>query len=390
VVLAEHGGCPNFAFANAKFELKNGVPIKQNRPVPVRHQPRVGANSTSALAEHLGLSRWTISRVLNGHSGVHPKTVKRVQDEIKRLGFVPNFHARHLRKGETGMIGLCFHEMESPTVIQKSALLQRFLREHQFQTLIEMTNGEAKLEEEVLRHFISMRVDGIVIIGATLEASGPVFGRIRAENTALVWVDPETEIACNEVTVDRAAAMRFSVEHLHGLGHRDFVLLGLDPSQAYGKQRWKGFWQAAKKLGVPRASVAHIYGRGHRHYDYEYGEVLGNRMLDQNACVRGTAILAVNDRVAIGVMRAIKARGGVLPDDFSIVGYDDLDVCEYVEPRLTSVNQRVDVLMQKTTECLLSTIRQPLVRGGGTREMVCPELVVRDSCIRRARCENKV
>src|SRR5690606_23635790 len=105
-----------------------------------------GVATTSALARHLGLSRWTVSRVLNGHPGVRPDTVARVRAAMDELGFTPDPLARGLRGTPTGAVGVCFSELESPILARKTATLQRLLREAGLRSLIELTNGEADLE----------------------------------------------------------------------------------------------------------------------------------------------------------------------------------------------------------------------------------------------------
>ena len=111
--------------------------------------------STKDLAEHLGLSRWTVSRVLNGHPEVKEETRRRVLDAARELGFSPNAMARGLRGGSTGLVGVCFQEIESPALAKKTAFLQQQLRAMGFQGMIELTDGDPNLEESVLRHFLS-------------------------------------------------------------------------------------------------------------------------------------------------------------------------------------------------------------------------------------------
>lgn len=120
-------------------------------------------SSTKDLAQHLGISRWTVSRVLNGHPEVKEESRIRVLEAAGELGFSPNAMARGLRGGPTGLIGVCFQELESPALAKKMAFLQQELRTWGFQAMIELTDGDPELEESVIRHFLSLRTEGIHI-----------------------------------------------------------------------------------------------------------------------------------------------------------------------------------------------------------------------------------
>lgn len=340
-------------------------------------QATVPVATTSALARHLGLSRWTVSRVLNGHPGVHRDTVARVQAAMAELGFTPDPLARGLRGGRSGTIGVCFQELESPILARKTATLQRLLREAGFRALIELTNGQPDLEDSVVRHFLSVRVEAVVLLGSALRSTDPVVALLRSAGVPVVTIDPEHRLPFTDVTLDRPAAMTLALEHLYAAGHRRFALLGLDPANAYGAARWAGLRSSARRLGVAlRRDVTSHFRPGHLVHDYAYGADLAEQFL--RARSDATGLLAVNDRVALGAIHRLRAADRMVPRDLSVIGYDNLDVGPHVVPELTTIDQQVGLMMQMATSLLLAGLQ-----GGGARspvrQVVQPVLVQRGS-----------
>ena len=333
--------------------------------------------NTSALAEHLGLSRWTISRVLNGHAGVRAKTADRVNAAMRELGFQPNPMARSLRGMRTGTIGVCFQEFESPLLAHKTAILQQMLREENFNALIELTNRNPALEEKVIRHFIANRVEGIVLVGSLQKPGDAGALRLAMGKVPTVLIDPENSLPYSEVTLDREDAMRLVLEHLYSLGHRSFAVLGIDPEDAYGSRRWRGIRNTAKTLGISlKTHVSSFFKPDYYKHDYRYGEYLADQLLCSG--VLPTAVIALNDRVAMGAIKRLRAAGLEIPRDLSMVGYDNLEVADYFQPTLTTVDQHVELLMNTAREILLRSIEEGDEREPQRRQIV-PVLIERES-----------
>src|SRR5215207_8358631 len=138
-------------------EFSNVVSAPSKNPV----QPVI--RSTADFARHVGLARTTVSRVLNGQPGLKQKTIDRVQLALSETGFTPNAHALHLKGKRTSMIGVCMEDLATPPAVRKLATLQRVLRARGFFSLIEVfTTGAGR---EVVRHFLSMRVEVVVFVG---------------------------------------------------------------------------------------------------------------------------------------------------------------------------------------------------------------------------------
>lgn len=337
-------------------------------------------STTRALAEHLGLSRWTVSRVLNNHPGVLPATVERVHQAIVELGFQPNALARGLRGARTGIIGLCFQEIESPILARKATVLQQRLREEGLNALIELTNENEALEQRAIRHFLSMQVEGVILLGSSLRPGDALLEVLEQERIPCVFVDPLHSVKGRVIRLDRAHSMSMVVEYLYGMDHRRFGLLGIDPENPYGASRLEGLKRTATKLGLSLETDFYLcYEPGEKHHNFAYGERLTERLLRETSLP--TAIVALNDRIAIGAISALTRAGLNVPGNVSVVGYDNLDVGAYFNPRLTTVEHRVTVMMHRAVETLLELIREKEAadRKRNREVLIEPELVLRDS-----------
>lgn len=346
---------------------------------PMSHQRQGGVTTTAALARELGLSRWTVSRVLNGHPGVLPETVNRVRQAMARAGFQPNAMARGLRGGPTGIVGVCFQELESPILARKASLLQQALRERGFHALIELTNGDRELERSAVSTFLSLRAEGAVLIGSQLAEDDQALEAWRSQGKPIIWVDPESTVAGEQLAIDRAYSMRLVLDHLHSLGHRRFAVLGIDPDNPYGAFRWPAFQRHCRKLGVAiERDAILLYVSGHGTHDYDYGRVLADRLLGVERLP--TAVIALNDRVAIGAMNRLREAGVRTPQDVSVVGYDNLEIGDHVVPRLTTIDQCAERLMRLAAERMVSLLRaQEQAEEPSRRQSVRPRLIVRES-----------
>lgn len=319
-------------------------------------QPAI--QSTDALARHLGLSRWTVSRVLNNHPGVRAETRQRVQDAMLQLGFEPNMMARGLRGTRTMMIGVCFQELDSPVLARKTAMLQQLLRKEGYRAIIELTGGDPLLEEAVIRNFLSIKVDGIVLVGSTLQTRQPIVRQLHAVPTPVVTVDPCSDLPMTQIHLDRIWAMKMIIDHLHELGHRRFALLGFGSDRQYGHLRLRGIGEALQSRGLNvehAATELHLPGRELQ--DYNYGYHLGELYLALPQ--PPSAVIGLNDRIAIGAMKAIVEGGLQVPGNVSIVGFDNLDVTAWTSPTVTTIDQQVELLMSTAASVLLQQIRDP-------------------------------
>jgi DNA-binding LacI/PurR family transcriptional regulator len=334
--------------------------------------------STTALARHLGLSRWTISRVLNGHPEVKAETVIRVREAMKELGFVPNPMARGLRGARTGMIGVCFQSFDIPILVQKIAVLQGALRRAGYRGLIELTDRNPELEREVVHHFSAVKVEGIVLVGGPTPGDpAGVIDILQDRRIPTVIIDPSFSVSLPVVEVDRREGMRSVLTHLLDLGHERFALIGIDRTMIYGASRWSGIESIIEDRGLSLdKQFIELTEPGCDDIGYEYGRRLAGRLLDLDD--RPTAVVALNDQVAIGAMARFEESALTVPRDISIVGFDNLEVSAHISPSLTTVDQGVVNLMETAVEVLTRQL-EGREDPGSVPVLIRPDLVIRKS-----------
>ncbi|MDQ8185538.1 LacI family DNA-binding transcriptional regulator [Pelagicoccus sp. SDUM812002] len=346
--------------------------------MPAPNEEENNIRSVGDFAKYLGLSRWTVSRILNGHSGVHEDTRERVMSEMHRLGFQPNMMARSLKGAKTGLIGVCFQEIESPILARKISSLQESLRSRGLRAVMEITSGLPEAERDIINHFLSLRVDGVILIGSGLAQDDPILARLVRESVPVVTVDSLKDIPLPSVDVDRHAAMGLTLRHLQQRGHESFALLGLESDPIYGSRRIDGLKEAAQRLRLDwDKSFLSIKIDDRRDWSYEYGYDLAQSLLQLESPPRG--VIALNDRVAIGAMKAIREWGYEIPTDFSVVGFDNLEIGQWCEPTLTTVGQNVAELIEKSVGLIEKLIGGQEKHEVGPAIMVQPKLIVRAS-----------
>lgn len=344
----------------------------------LEREEEANIRSVGDFAKHLGLSRWTVSRILNGHTGVHEDTRRRVMDEMNRIGFQPNMMARSLKGAKTGLIGICFQEIESPILARKISSLQESLRARGLRGVMEITSGVPGAERDIINHFFSLRVDGVILIGSELSPTDPIIRRLAAESMPVVTVDAAYDIPLPKIELDRRSAMLLALRHLQQRGYKNFALLGLESDPVYGARRIEGLKAAAAKLGIDwETSFLSLKDTGRKMWSYQYGFDLAQELLQLENPPRG--VIALNDRVAIGAMKAIREWGYDIPKDFSVVGFDNLDIGQWTEPALTTVGQNVGELIEEAIRCIQNLIESPVTPNDPPVVLVQPKLIVRAS-----------
>lgn len=335
-------------------------------------------HSMSELAKHLGLSRWTVSRVLNGHKGIHPDTAARVRDAIRELKFSPNPLAQGLRGGRTNLIGVCLPEIEEYHLGYKLESLRRALAPEGFHMMVAITNGDKREEADTLGRFRVLRAAGVVLIASRLAAGNVTIRQLREEGIPLVNVDPMAAPPRESFSVDRAAGMKEAVHHLLDLGHRSIAIAGISGQSRYSQARLEGVSAAFAERGLDAAQMAQTIRQlplpeGNSRDADNFGLSLyeTGRRTAAAFCKNGpvntarpsrshpTAVLALNDRLAIGLIDGLRDLGLRVPQEVSVVGYDNMEAGAFFSPRLTTIDIRPDELIAHTTARLLHQIRNP-------------------------------
>jgi LacI family transcriptional regulator len=323
------------------------------------------------VAERVGLSSAAVSRVLNGSPAAKsiPKaTQERIREAARQLNYRPNLLARSLRRGISHTIGVLVPEVsEGYATLVLAGLEQGLLQAGYFYYLISH-HHRADLIEQSQVMLVERAVDGIVAIDTALQ-------RHRQLPTVTISC-PDKQESITNIVLNHKRAAELAIDHLAGLGHRHIAVIKGQAFSSDTEPRWQAIQHAAAKasLKLNPELVAQLEGDSPSH---EPGYFAAQRLLASKQPF--TAIFAFNDVSAIGAIRAVREAGLRVPQDISVVGFDDVQSAAFQNPALTTVRQPLRTMGILAAEAILRQIATPGEYPPSRQIVVDPELVVRDS-----------
>jgi DNA-binding LacI/PurR family transcriptional regulator len=323
------------------------------------------------VARHAGVSVATASRALNGLDIVNPETRDRILMVMEELGFRPSPAARRLSLGRTLTVGVVVSFLTRPQAAERLRGVDAVLGDSEFDLVIYNVESVQKRDHYLGTLAQSQRTDGLLVMSLPpLTEAASILSR---SPVPVVFIDVHTQSVASmpRVIGDDLAGGAIAARHLLDVGHTAIAFIGDAVADPFGftssRDRERGFTDELAKagLGIPPIWIGHgAHGR------YEARE-LAHRMLGGDR--RPTAILTASDTQALGVIAAARELGLRVPEDLSVIGYDDIEAADYVG--LTTVRQQLFESGRRGAEILLSEIEdraaQPPVA------MLTPELVVR-------------
>ena len=321
--------------------------------------------SIQDVARLAGVSSQTVSRVSTGAEHVRPDTRARVLEAMDLLGYSPNHAARALRNGAFGAIGLLAHRFErTGEALTTEGVVEAAQAEDYAVTLVDVRRPEAGDWQDAAQRLSHQAIDGLVIIRA--ETATPESLALPA-GLAVVVSDSRLVGHYPAVLADQLGGTRAAVQHLLDLGHRTVHHLAGPEDSDPASLRVAGWRGCLEEAGV-RAPEA---WRGD--WTAASGYRVGQRIAADDDV---TAVYCANDEMAIGLVRALHERGRRVPDDVSVVGFDDIALGEFTYPPLTTVRQDFHAIGRELVRLLLDQVRGQTLRTG-QRVVVPTQLVVR-------------
>ncbi|MFC4776917.1 LacI family DNA-binding transcriptional regulator [Paenibacillus sp. GCM10023252] len=323
------------------------------------------------VAERAGVSIATVSRVLNGKDRVLRSTREKVQSAIEELDFQPDYIARSMVMKETKTVGLLLPGLTNEFWATLAEYIEKSLWERGYtMTLCMIGNEGVDKERAALRSFADKKVDGIIFCVSHLfadyterhSASGPF---------DIPGVSFELEISgMSSVQGDHIQASRQAVDHLLDLGHTEIAYIG---GPIVSPDRELGYRQALLTRQIAASEA--LIQRGDP--TIAFGREAARRLVDNKTPF--TAIFCGNDLMAIGAIQELMSRGLRVPEDISVVGYDDINAAALVTPTLTTVRQPIDLIAQSLVDLLFNRMTG-LEQPQQSRKLLFPmELIVRGS-----------
>jgi LacI family transcriptional regulator len=324
------------------------------------------------VAEHAGVSPSTVSRILNGTAIVSEEKRSAVDRAIAELGFVPNPVARGLAGGRTFSIGVLTQAIDSPFYGVALRGIEDELDQAGYIPLFVSGHWIAAEEARCIDVLRSRRVDGIMVLTGRLSDAA-----LRSCARALPVVVTGRSLEAPglfSLNFDNVGGARLATEHLIGLGHRRIAFIAGDSAHPDAVERERGYRDALGAAGIPFVASLVVPGQ----FNEESGRLAMEHLLDSRQPF--TAVFAANDQMAFGAALALYRRGLRVPDDVSLMGFDDLAESVYSIPPLSTVHQPGYELGRLAAGAML----QLLAGARPTIELPAPRLVVRESTRRLA------
>ncbi len=301
------------------------------------------------VAQAAGVSLKTVSRVVNGEDGVSPDLIGRVEDAVRLLRYQPDERARNLRQSasRTGSIGFVMVDVSNPFFSSILRGLEDVARERDCLVLAGSSDGDINRQHRLIEDFVARRVDGLVVV-----TSGHDLGPLAEEidrGTPVVFLDLEPpQHECDLVRSDHRGGARAITEHLLAHGHRDVAFCGDDASVFSAGQRLDGYRDAMAAAGL-RPNPSWVMAESLRPDEWQpvVVDLLQRRR-------RPTALVTAQNFVTIGAVTALHRLG--LQHDIALIGFDDVELADVVEPGISVVPQQPMRLGRRAGEILFERL----------------------------------
>ncbi|MFC7398312.1 LacI family DNA-binding transcriptional regulator [Chelatococcus sp. GCM10030263] len=326
------------------------------------------APTIATVAELAGVSTATVSRALQRPDKVQPQTRERVMAAVRATGFVPNSQARNLRSRASRTVILLVRDISNPFYLEIYKGVEEAAVEAGYKVLM----GDARNDDERIQHYIDMvharHADGLILmVGRFPEVLKAELGRLPP---IVIALETFPDLSLPFVKIDNVAAAAEAVEHLVALGHRRIAHITGPMPETLAVDRLAGYRRALAAHGLAPDEALVVQGD----FGLAAGRAAVRRLFETGTDF--TAIFAASDQMAVGAVSELRARGLAVPDDISVVGFDDIVLADAFEPPLTTIHQpRFDIGRQAMARMIGLLAKEP----GGEDVVFATRLVVRGS-----------
>lgn len=340
------------------------------------------------IAKIAGVSRSTVSRVINNYTNVPEETRKKVLEVIEKYNYVPHASARMLAGGKNKSIGLFVFDRSGASTGRQVTTSPYFSpmiggiidsANQEGYSILASIVSEAKDDRSMKETFYNKSIAGGIFLG--IQDNEPVVLELVAEGHRLALIDhridrnSEITSGCTIVNGDNFRGAYEAVNYLIELGHSRIAHITGEAGQLSAIQREEGYRSAMKDAGLMGAKELVVQGDFHMEGGYQAARFL---LTNQSTKTAPTAIFIANDSMAIGAMQAIRDIGLRIPRDVSIIGFDDIEIAQYLRPSLTTVRMELVQMAELAVGELIGTIENG--ENKPKSHVLGVKLVCRESC----------
>jgi LacI family transcriptional regulator len=322
------------------------------------------------VAKAAKVSPSTVSRILNGTAVVSQDKRKNVEEAIARLGYRPNFMAQALAKGRSMLVGVVTQSISSPFYGETFVGIEHGLAEGGYHPMFISAHWRVDEEREVIEMLTARRTDALIVLGGNLEDAflTKIAATLPVVTVGRIVVGLENQ----SISVNQEMGAMLGVRHLLGLGHRKIAHISGPTSHRDARERLLGYQNALAEFGIAFDPSLVIEGN----YQERAGLLATEQLLSRHTDI--SAIFCANDQTAFGARLALHRKGIRVPEDISLLGFDDLFASSFTTPPLTTVRQPGEEMGMNAARLVLSLLEQrPLIPTP-----LNPTLIVRESTSR--------
>ncbi|HCW54801.1 MAG TPA: LacI family transcriptional regulator [Clostridium sp.] len=330
------------------------------------------------IAKIAGVSPSTVSKFINNYSDVSEKTRSKVKKILEEQNFQPSYEAQCLSTKRTWTLGLVYFENSKIGLKHPyfAAVIEAFKKEAEkqgYSLLLGSKNDRLKIDS-FLQYFTYRSVDGIAIICSI--PNDTETKEIIESDFPTVIIDMHNDNT-SAVTSNNEQGCRMAIQYLYDLGHKKIAhITGMkDNCNWISNIRKNSYINEMKRLNL---TIKKEYIQKGNNFDFDSGYSAMKKLL--NLEEKPTAVFAAGDKLALGAIEAIKDEGLKVPDDISVIGFDDSDLCQYVTPKLTTVRQACDVIGKEAANILVEQINKK--EKIKINKVIPVKLIIRESCTR--------
>ncbi|HHF6578207.1 TPA: substrate-binding domain-containing protein [Haemophilus influenzae] len=303
------------------------------------------------IARLAQVSTSTVSHVINGSRFVSDEIREKVMRIVAELNYTPSAVARSLKVRETKTIGLLVTATNNPFFAEVMAGVEQYCQQHQYNLIIAATGGDAKRLQQNLQTLMHKQVDGLLLMCGDSRFQADIELSISLPLVVMDWWF--TELNADKILENSALGGYLATKALIDAGHRKIGIITGNLKKSVAQNRLQGYKNALSEAKI----TLNPHWIVESHFDFE-GGVLGiQSLLTQSS--RPTAVFCCSDTIAVGAYQAIQQQGLRIPQDLSIMGYDDIELARYLSPPLSTICQPKAELGKLAVEALLQRIKNP-------------------------------
>ncbi len=331
--------------------------------------------SIKDIAQVAGVSHTTISRALRNSPLISDEVRESIQKLAQEMGYVPNTVAQSLKTNRNSTVGVVVTTISDPFVGRLMRGIEDVAQRSNQSIFLSASYNDSEREAEIIQTFRQRQVDGIIIASSKITPQG--IDNLQTKGIPTVLVNQQADAAfdaIHSVSVDDYGGAYQAVGHLLGLGHCRIGYIGAGNRPRSNRIRYQAYQEALRQAGIePQEAWVRMASPEHRYHsdDVADGQALAESLFETDL----TALFCYNDMIAIGVLMACRERAIAVPGQLSVMGFDGIELAQYVTPALTTIHQPKLRLGQAAMEMLIELLAGRAVENS----VFSPELMIRDS-----------